>query len=81
MGEGNPRAFLNHVNIALGSEAELATHLHVSVRLGLCSEEQTHAISKRREYVGRMLNRLAEALKRRVESEARRTAVSRRPDP
>ena len=48
-GRKRPRPFLNHVNIALGSEAELATHLHVSVRLGLCSEEQTHAISKRRE--------------------------------
>jgi four helix bundle protein len=80
-GRKKPKAFLNHVNIALGSEAELATHLHVSVRLGLCSEEQTRTVSKRREYVGRMLNRLAEALKRKVEAEAKRAAVSRKPEP
>ncbi len=64
------KAFLEHVNIALGSEAELATHLHVSVRLNLCSEKQTCALCQRREHVGRMLNRLAAALQRKVESEA-----------
>lgn len=80
-GRKKPKAFLNHVNIALGSEAELATHLHVSVRLNLCSEKQTCALSRRREYVGRMLNRLAAALQRKVESEAKRAGLSRHPGP
>jgi four helix bundle protein len=48
-GRKRPKAFLNHVHIALGSEAELATHLHVAERLGFCSTDQTRAISKRRE--------------------------------
>jgi four helix bundle protein len=80
-GRKRPKAFLNHIHIALGSEAELATHLHVAERLGFCSIDQVEAISKRREHVGRMLNRLATALKRRVESEARRASGSRKPDP
>jgi four helix bundle protein len=75
-GRKKPKAFLNHVNIALGSEAELATHLHVSVRLNLCSEKQTCALSQRREHVGRMLNRLAAALQRKVESDAKRAGRS-----
>jgi four helix bundle protein len=68
----HPKVFLNHVYIVLGSEAELATHIHVAERLGFCVNDQTIAISRRREHVGRMLNRLAAALKRKVESEARR---------
>lgn len=80
-GRRRPKAFLNHVHIALGSEAELATHLHVAERLGFCSADQTRAISKRREHVGRMLNRLAAALKRKIESEARCSSGPRKPDP
>lgn len=80
-GRKRPKAFLNHVHIALGSEAELATHLHVAERLGFCSAGQTSAISRRRELVGRMLNRLAAALKRKVESEAKRRCGSRTPEP
>ncbi len=80
-GRKRPKAFLNHVNIALGSEAELATHLHVSVRLGLCSDQDARAIAKRREHVGRMLNRLAAALKRKVDAEARLAKRTRQPDP
>jgi four helix bundle protein len=76
-----PKAFLNHVHIALGSEAELATHVHVAERLGFCSPAQTSAISRRREHVGRMLNRLAAALKRKVESEAKRSTGPRKPEP
>ena len=68
-----PKAFLNHIRIALGSEAELATHIHVAERLGFCLNGQTIAISKRREHVGRMLSRLAAALNRKVESEAKRS--------
>ena len=80
-GRKRPKAFLNHVHIALGSEAELATHFHVAERLGFCSKAQTSAISRRREHIGRMLNRLAAALKRKVESEARRSSGSRKPEP
>jgi four helix bundle protein len=80
-GRKRPKAFLNHVHIALGSEAELATHLHVAERLGFCSTDQTRAISKRREHVGRMLIRLAAALKRKIESEARCSSGHRKPDP
>ena len=80
-GRKRPKAFLNHVQIALGSEAELATHLHVAERLGFCSTSQTSAISRRREHVGRMLNRLAAALKRKVESEAKRRRGAQKPEP
>ena len=80
-GRQRPKAFLNHVQIALGSEAELATHLHVAERLGFCSRDQRRAIGARREHVGRMLNRLAAALKRKVECKLKRTVVARKPDP
>jgi four helix bundle protein len=59
------RAYLNHVNIALGSEAEFATHLYVSLRLGFCSQDQVRLLSERRERIGRMLNALSTSLKRR----------------
>ena len=72
-GRKRPKAFLNHVHIALGSEAELATHMHVSMRLGLCSDEQTRAISKstlRRRPNAQSSRRCVET-KGRVRSQAR----------
>jgi four helix bundle protein len=63
-GRRSRRAYLNHINVALGSEAEFATHVHVSVRLGFCTDEQVRQLSDHRERVGRMLNALATSLKR-----------------
>ena len=63
----------NHVRIALGSHAELATHIHVAMRLRFCLNDQTIAISKRREHVGRMLS--APTLERALETKGRGTVA------
>ena len=65
-GRKKPKPYLNHVLIALGSEAELATHIHVALELKLCSESDVIQVSKTREHVGRMLSALAESLERRI---------------
>jgi len=58
------RAYLNHVNIALGSEAELETHVLVAVRLGFCTDDQVRELCERRARVGRRLTSLAGSLER-----------------
>ena len=64
------RVFLNHMNIALGSEGELETQLEVALRLKFCDRDQLLAITERRARVGRMLHGLSGSLKRRFAAEA-----------
>ena len=60
------RVYLHHVNVALGSEAELETHLEIALRLGLVSRERLRSVAEQRAGVGRMLSRLASSLRQRV---------------
>ena len=60
------RVYLHHVNVALGSEAELETHLEIAFRLGLVSRERLRTVTEQRAGVGRMLSRLASSLRQRV---------------
>ena len=62
-----PRPFLNHVNIALGSLAELETCLVIASRLKFITEEQFHTESKETARIGQMLHGLARSLERRLE--------------
>ena len=58
------RAYLNHVRIALGSNAELDTQLEVAVRVGLLTASDIRALTEMNTRVGQMLYRLSESLKR-----------------
>jgi four helix bundle protein len=66
--EGNrrpTRAYLNHLSIALGSEAELETHIEILRRLALASPGKISATDELARTVGRLLNGLKSSLERR----------------
>ena len=66
-GSRRPRpAYRNHVSIALGSQAELETHLQIARRLGLVTEERFASVDAQARSVGRLLNGLHASLKRPV---------------
>ena len=56
------RAYLNHVNIALGSQAELETQLEVAVRLGYATASDISALTEDLNRVGQMLHGLQRKL-------------------
>jgi len=56
------RAFLHHLDIALGSEGELEVQLEIAQRLGFAAQKDIEAVANRVADVGRMLNGLIEAL-------------------
>jgi four helix bundle protein len=59
------RGYLKHLRIALGSEAELQTHIELAVRLKMLSQsESAHLLSETAE-VGRMLTSLLRSLSQR----------------
>lgn len=67
--EGHPRptrAYLNHLSIALGSEAEVETVLTHLANVKLVPEAEINALLKRNEEIGRMLNGLVRSLKARL---------------
>ena len=55
-------AYLNHLDIALGSEGELFTQLEIAHRLGYATSETLDPISTDLSEVGRMLNGLISSL-------------------
>jgi four helix bundle protein len=56
------RAYANHVAIALGSLAELESHLELAARLGLAEPERLRSTLAQATEVNRMLHGLARAL-------------------
>ncbi len=66
IGEGARRkrrkAFLNHLDIALGSQGEVDVQLELAARLGYCTKEARRRIAERIDRIGRMLNGLIESL-------------------
>lgn len=59
------RAFLHHLDIALGSQGEVDVQLEVAKRLGFCAVADYNRIRERVDRVGRMLNGLIESLQPR----------------
>ena len=59
-GQSYPR----HVKIALGSEAEVQTHLELAKRLNMLREEEAHHLLEQTSEVGRMLTGLLSSLPR-----------------
>jgi len=60
------KAYLNHVSIAIGSQAELETHLELSRRLGYVKPEDSPQLIASARSVGRLLYGLHRALLRKV---------------
>ena len=56
--------YLNHVNIALGSQAELDTELEVAERLAYVTAEELAAAREKLTRVGQMLHGLQRSLQR-----------------
>ena len=68
--------FLNHIDIALGSEGELFTQLELSQRLGYASPARVERSLQRLSAVGRMLNGLATSLEQRLAEERTSPTIS-----
>jgi four helix bundle protein len=66
IGEGKrrkrQRAFLHHLDIALGSQGELEVQLELARRLGFTATKDIERVMNRAAEVGRMLNGLIESL-------------------
>lgn len=66
IGEGKrrkrQRAFLHHLDIALGSQGELEVQLEIAQRLGFATQQDIAGVASRVAEVGRMLNGLIESL-------------------
>ena len=60
------RVYLNHLSIALGSEAELKTQLELAVKMHLVTEEKVEPLLSTAGHVGRMLRGLSKSLKARL---------------
>jgi hypothetical protein len=66
VGTGDWELGLNHVSIALGSQAGLDTALELAVRLAFVAAIDIAPLVARLERLGRMLHRLAASLERKV---------------
>lgn len=74
IGEGarrrRPKANLNHLEIALGSQGEVDVQLEIAYRLGYCEHADYERIHERVARIGRMLNGLIASVKRRIKEAA-----------
>jgi four helix bundle protein len=57
-----PVAYVNHLNIAMGSEGELGTQLIVGQRLGYVSTQRVETCLNELSEIGRMANGLASSI-------------------
>ena len=68
IGEGkrrkSQRAFVYHLDVALGSQGEVEVQLEIARRIGLLAEEDYQSLQKHAEEVGKMLNGLIASLER-----------------
>jgi four helix bundle protein len=70
LAEGHSRrttkAYLNHVSVAIGSQAELETHIELSRRLGFLTPDDSARLATAASSVGRLLYGLHRALARKA---------------
>ena len=68
IGEGkrrkSQRAFVYHLDVALGSQGEVEVQLEIARRIGLLAEEDYQSLRNHAEEVGKMLNGLIASLQR-----------------
>jgi four helix bundle protein len=60
------KAYLNHVSVAIGSQAELETHIEISRRLGFLTPDDSVRLAAVASSLGRLLYGLHRALARKV---------------
>jgi four helix bundle protein len=60
------KAYLNHVSIAIGSQAELETHVELGRRFGFLAPDDSARLAAAASSVGRLLYGLHRALARKV---------------
>ena len=65
-GRSHTREFLNHLSVAYGSLMEVETHLEIAARLEYLDQAELHRLLDQTGEIGRMLNRLMQALNRRL---------------
>ena len=65
-------AYINHVNIALGSEGEIFTQLTLGHRLGFCDAKQLDGTLTKLSEVGRMMTGLVQSLELKLENQKQR---------
>jgi four helix bundle protein len=75
------RAYLNHVNIALGSQAELDTLLELAQRLKYLSPVEMRRVRLDLDRTGQMLHGLSRSLERKLFAEAAEENASAGPRP
>jgi len=67
IGEGarrrRPAVFRYHLEIALGSQAEIEVQVEIARQLGFIDESRHRDLQRRIDLVGRLLNRLIESLR------------------
>ena len=68
------RAYLNHVNIALGSQAELDTLLELAQRLNYLSEAQRRRARPELDRTGQMLHALSRSLENSLHAASEHTS-------
>lgn len=70
LAEGHARrqtkVFINSINIAFGSLAELETHLSLILRLKFINAEKLNPFFEKTKKIGKMLSGLHKSLKRRI---------------
>ena len=78
-GRRTTKAYLNHVSIAIGSQAEFATCIELAARLGFLDESMHRRIRSLSDSVGRLLYGLYRALKRKPAGKKRSRSVTPNP--
>jgi four helix bundle protein len=83
--EGHSRrslpAYLNHLSIALGSQAELETQIELSRRLGYLHTTEASEISDLLDRLGRRLHALMQSLEKRQMTPQTRVPSTQHPAP
>jgi four helix bundle protein len=69
-GRRSTRAFRNHVSIAIGSHAEVATCIELAARLGFLNPAARDQLLERSNSVGRLLYGLYRAIARKIPESA-----------
>jgi len=74
IGEGKrrrrPRAFLHHLDVALGSQGEVEVQIEIAHRIGFLRQNDYRSLLTRAEEIGKMLNGLIVSVEREVEEDS-----------
>ena len=73
------KAYANHVSIALGSHAEVETHIEIAFRLGFVSDSTRDGLERHLASVGRLLSALHRSLEEQIRQEEANRAPRRIP--